>query len=146
MLELPKHSWRVPVVVARVSLLAIVLGGCAVTLSQQTRYAGPAPACAGGGGTTATLVRSRTSFAFAPTDGALVVNGTVARDGTLTGTLALHPAQAAPGAPVAATQSAKTPQVISVSGRLSEDSASVAYAAPGCQAQVTLTRVHKALF
>ena len=103
----------------------------------MVRYTGPAPACARGEGP-ATLTRHGTGFALAPTDGSVVIDGTVAPDGTLSGTLALRPAKLPGG-------KAPTPQAITVSGHADAVSATVAYTAPGCSATLTLARVHPSL-
>lgn len=124
------------------AMSALLLSGCADELAKQHRYIGQAPACAAGGGITATLVRNGRTFAFAPSDGSLVVNGTVAPNGTFSGTLALRSSQPAPETPTAQPSAPKTPQILSASGTLTDQNASVAYAAPGCQAKVMLYRVY----
>lgn len=127
-------------------LLPLLLAACAGGVRTSARYTGPAPECGRlpGGGTTATLVRLGDGFAFAPYDGSLVVNGKVAPDGTLSGSLALRPAEAKPASGTA-PQAAGSPQALSVSGHVTPETATLSYAAPGCTAQLTLPRVHPPL-
>jgi hypothetical protein len=125
--------------------LTALLGGCTVGAPGPVRYAGPAPACGGseGGGSTATLTRLGAGFALAPYDGSLVVTGRVAADGTLSGILDLHPAQAVSAGGKAPARPAQT---VAVTGRVTPDAAQVAYAAPGCSGNLTLARVRPPVF
>ncbi len=127
-------------------LLPLLVPACAGGAPTPVRYTGPAPQCgrSEGGGVTATLTRLGRGFAFAPYDGSLVVDGSVAPDGTLAGTLALRPAEEKPAGGTAA-HGARAPQTLSVSGRLTQESVTLTYAAPGCAAQLTLARVHPPL-
>ncbi len=127
-------------------LLPLLTCACASVVRTSGRYTGPAPACGRieGGGTTATLSRLGGGFAFAPYDGSVVVNGKVAPDGTLSGTLALRAAEEKPEGG-AAPHAPHPPQMVSVSGRVTPETATLSYAAPGCTAQLTLARVHPPL-
>ena len=127
-------------------LLPLLTCACAGVVRTSARYTGPAPECGRieGGGTTATLSRLGGSFAFAPYDGSVVINGKVAPDGTLSGTLALRPAEEKPESGTA-PHAPRPPQLVSVSGRLTPETATVRYAAPDCTAQLALTRVHPPL-
>lgn len=127
-------------------LLPLLTCACAGVVRTSARYAGPAPECGRieGGGTTATLSRLGGSFAFAPYDGSVVVNGKVMPDGTLSGTLALRAAEEKPESG-AAPHPPHPPQMVSVSGRLTPETATLSYAAPGCAAQLALARVHPPL-
>jgi hypothetical protein len=108
-----------------------LLAACGVPTSQQTRYTGPLAGCGLAG--TATLTRIGDSFAFAPADGVLVLRGQVAPNGSLSATLNTQPA-------------GKPAYVLTVRGRLDDESAVLLYTTPRCAAAATLTRVHPGLF
>lgn len=133
------------------ALVVCALCGCSAVQTQD-RYTGDSPQCEGGFGTSSTLVRKGSSFAYTPADGALVLRGTLGRDGTLSGSLALHPGNAGIGTggapsttPVRKTPDAETSLVLSVSGRLAGDSATLRYIAASCHATVKLVRADTGL-
>jgi hypothetical protein len=71
------------------ALLLLGLAGCGGSASQETRYIGavtPDGAC--GQASRGTLTTAKGRFTFAPSDGVLLVQGEVAADGALSGTLA----------------------------------------------------------
>jgi hypothetical protein len=109
--------------------LAVALGGCGVRPAHEAAYTGALPGC---GLAAATLTRIGGAFAFAPGDGALIVRGTVAPDGSYAGTLNTQP----PG---------KSPFLLSLRGTIGEESAALDYTTPRCHAQATLARVHRSL-
>ncbi len=113
----------------RVSIaVALGLSGCAPA-GEGVRYTGALPGC---GLAASTLVRTGERFAFSPGDGALTIVGVVAADGGFGATLNTQPPD-------------KAPFVLSVSGRMAEEQASVTYATPRCRAATTLARVHPPL-
>ncbi len=96
------------------------IAACSAPLSVEQRYVGTLNGC--GAPQTATLVRRRTSFAFAPdTAGPLVLHGSVGQDGTIDGGLNTQP----PGKP---------PYLLRVTGTLGPHQASVSYVTPRCTA------------
>jgi hypothetical protein len=111
---------------AAAGLGLLLLAGCSTALTQQTRYAGTLTGC--GAPMPASLVRNGAAFAFAPGDGVLVIRGTVAPDGGVSGTLNTQP----PGKP---------PFALSVRGRLDPAGAALTYATPRCQASGRLPAV-----
>lgn len=101
-------------------IVMMCLASCSASLSVEHRYVGTLSGC--GAPQTATLVRRRTTFAFAPdTDSPLVVRGSVGQDGTIKGELNTQP----PGKP---------PYLLSVTGTLGPRQASVSYVTPRCTA------------
>ena len=110
--------------------LALTLAGCGLPGSRQQRYAGTLAGC--GGGLPATLVRVQDTFAFTPGDGALLLRGTIAADGTLAATLDTQP----PGKP---------PYELAVRGRIDAAAATLRYATPTCTASGTLAHVPEEL-
>jgi hypothetical protein len=120
-----------------------MLAACAFG-PPSARYTGPAPPCAPGEGTTSTLMRTGNAVAFAPTDGALVVQGLLGPTGSFAGSMAVRAANVAtPGA--AAPKPSGNVHILSIAGVLTPDQASVTYTAPGCQAKVILARAHSPL-
>jgi hypothetical protein len=107
---------------------ALVLSGCEPA-GEGVRYIGSLPGC---GLAAATLVRTADRFAFSPDDGALTIAGAIAADGGFAGTLNTQPPD-------------KAPFVLSVSGRMAGEQASVTYTTPRCRATATLARVHPPL-
>ena len=114
------------VVVGTAVIGSLLLAGCTTALSEQTRYHGTLAGC--GAPMPASLVRDKAAFAFAPGDGVLVIKGTVAADGGVSGTLNTQP----PGKP---------PFALSVRGRLDPAGAELTYATPRCQASGRLPAV-----
>jgi hypothetical protein len=111
-------------------------------LVSQTRYAGPVPDCAGGTQARATLVRVHDRFSFTPSDGTLVISGSVAPDGSFTGSLA--PVRSGRGEPGQA--GAPAPRfTLTVSGRLDRMAASGTYATPRCSTNFRLPRIDATL-
>lgn len=104
-----------------VALVAIIsISACSASLSVEQRYVGTLSGC--GAPQTATLVRRRAVFAFAPDSGGpLVVRGSVAPDGTIAGQINTQP----PGKP---------PYLLRVTGTLGPLQASVSYVTPRCTA------------
>jgi len=104
----------------------LLLAGCSTALSEQTRYHGTLTGC--GAPIPASLVRDGATFAFAPGDGVLVIKGTVAPDGSVSGALNIQP----PGKP---------PFALTIRGRLDPAGAELSYASPRCQASGRLPAV-----
>ncbi len=95
------------------------------------------PGCTTGPGTRATLVRVAGRFSFAPSDGALVVSGDVAPDGSFTGVLVTNPGRHdQPGGPGAAAP----PFTLTVTGRLDSEAATGTYMTPRCSVAFRLPR------
>jgi hypothetical protein len=110
--------------------LTLALGGCASgKMAHEVRYTGPLPGC---GVNAATLTRLAGSFAFAPGDGVLTIQGTVAANGSFAGTLNTQPPT-------------KPPFLLTVNGRFEGERATLDYATPRCRAAATLARVHPPL-
>ena len=116
--------------------VALLGGGATVAggARQPTllRFAGQLSGC--GETTAATLTRTADAVSFAPSDGVLVLRGTVAADGAFTARLNTQP----PGKP---------PFLLTATGQVDAESATVSYVTPRCpQATATLKRMHYALF
>jgi hypothetical protein len=112
-------------------LSVLALGGCGYGPAPHlVRYVGPLPSC---GLATATLARQGPGFAFSPGDGVLSIQGAVAADGGFSGTLNTQ----APDKPAF---------LLTVSGRIAEDSATIDYATPRCRAHAVLARVTPPVF
>src|SRR5206468_3137486 len=99
-------------------------------MSDQQRYTGTVNGC---GAAAATFTRVGGQFAFAPTDGVLILRGTVAADGAFAGSLNTQP----PG---------KAPFVLAVSGKVDAETVALSYRTPQCQVAATLTRAHSGIF
>ena len=114
----------------QLALLGIVavygLAGCGTAGTREIRYAGRLAGC--GPATPATLTRIGDGFAFAPSDGALILRGRVAADGAFEGALNTQP----PGKPAFA---------LTVRGQVGPDGVALSYATPRCAASATLARV-----
>ena len=126
--------------------ILLALASCSLG-PPSGRYAGPSPSCASVGdigGPSSTLMRMDDQVAYAPTDGALVVKGLLGPTGSFAGSLAVRGASA-PGASAPAAAQSGNVHVLSIAGRLDGEQATVTYTAPGCQATVTLSRVHPGL-
>jgi hypothetical protein len=121
---------------------SLATAGCGVTLSKQTRYVGALSDCAGGSGARTTLVRVADQFSFAPSDGALVVSGTVAPDGSFAGSLRTD--QAGGGRQDHAGGSS-SPFTLVVTGRIEGDIAAGEFATPRCRATFRLSRIAPSL-
>ena len=113
------------------TLAACLVGaGCAVPLTSQVRYAGSMRCCTAGGQGVATFVRVADRFSFAPSDGALVIPGQVAPDGSFSGRLITGQ----PHRDVSGPSDAKTPHfVLTVEGHLDDDAATGVYVNPRCR-------------
>ena len=120
----------------------LTVAGCGALLANQTRYAGDLLGCTTGPGSRATLVRVADRFSFAPSDGVLVISGTVAADGSFAGSLRTDP----PGRdrpPGAGT--ATPPFTLSVTGRIDSEAASGEYVTPRCRTTFRLPRIGPSL-
>jgi hypothetical protein len=111
-------------VAAGALLAACLLGGCAGAARATgqpagLRYAGTLRGC--GSSQPASLSRSGDSFAFAPGDGALVLRGTLAADGSFSATLNTQPA-------------GKPAYLLVVQGRADAGAATLRYSTPRCAA------------
>jgi hypothetical protein len=94
--------------------------------------------CTTAAGARASLVRVADHFSFAPSDGALVVSGTVAPDGSFNGALVTNPARHdQPGHP----GTAAPPFTLTVTGRLDDEAASGTYVTPRCSTAFRLPRI-----
>ena len=122
--------WRRATRLLAAPMLGTVLCGCAGGAGDSARYAGASPTCPGGFGALASLVRTGRTFAFAPSDGAVVIRGKAEADGRFSGTLALKPAD-----------SKTKPLVLSAAGVTGAEEASVTYEAGPCRASLLLPRV-----
>lgn len=99
------------------------------------RYAGDLSGCTTGPAARATLVRIGEHFSFAPSDGALVISGPVAADGSFSGTLVTAPGhQGSPGKAV-------PPFTLTVSGTIGDEAAEGSYATPRCHTAFHLPRI-----
>ncbi|MCW3476543.1 hypothetical protein [Limobrevibacterium gyesilva] len=110
-------------------LMALLLAGCSTALTRQTRYTGtmtPSGACGSAG--QATLVVMDRKANFVPNDGALVVPGDVAPDGTLSGGLELLGAD-------------RKPFPLALQGHVDADRAEGSYTTPRCRFTLDLRRV-----
>lgn len=120
---------------AGTAAVCLLASGCATLLANQIRYAGSLPDCATGADARATLVRVSDQFSFAPSDGALIISGTVAADGTFAGTLIPEASRAN------RTGSPPAPVTLTVSGTLDNDAAKGTYVTHRCRTAFTLPRV-----
>ncbi len=116
--------------------------GCGMPLAAESRYAGDLPACGAGSGARATLVRQAAGFSFSPSDGVLVISGTVAPDGSFTGSLVTNPSRHDQQSHSA---TAAPPFTLTVTGRLDGAAATGTYATPRCHAAFRLPRVETTL-
>ncbi len=141
---------------------AAVLAGCGTALSREARYTGdltPQGACGTVGHGTLTVIGQQ--VAFTPTDGVLLLRGTLAPDGTahaeLTTAGAGHGGDALSGAPAAAPKAGDAkagepkagghkPFVMTLTAKVAEETVAGSYATPRCTFTVALTRVHPPLF
>ena len=108
--------------------------------AHQTRYVGNLPGCAVGPDTPATLVQAANRFSFAPSDGALVVSGSLAPDGSFAGSLVTNPAGRDRQG-----HSGTEAFTLTVTGRIEGDAASGTYVTPRCHIAFRLLRVVDAL-
>ena len=111
-------------------LVLALLAGCA---SKQARYTGtmtPEGACGTAGRATLTVRGGHATFAA--NDGALLVPGEVAADGTLAGRLEL------PGVD-------RKPYPMTLEGKVTEDVATGLYVTPRCRFSLLLTRTRVGL-
>jgi hypothetical protein len=125
--------------IAAVRLLALIVllpAACGPGFAPRLRYTGQLTGC--GPAAPATLTRSADRFSFTPGDGALVITGEVTADGRFAGTLdAGHLGASTPAAGAKATAHF----ILSVHGRIDNDTAEAAYTTPRCQTTLRLTRV-----
>ena len=110
--------------------------GCGLPFAHQTRYVGNVPSCAVGPGAQATLVRAADRFSFAPSDGALVVSGSLAPDGSFAGSLVTNP----PGRDRQGHAGTEA-FTLTVTGRIEGDAASGTYVTPRCHIAFRLLRI-----
>ncbi len=103
--------------------LLVFLSECGADISAQRRYTGSLAGC--DGTMTATLTLIGNQFAFAPANGALVIRGTVAANGSLSGSLDTQPA-------------GKPPYLLTVAGTAAREAVTLTYVTPRCTAQGTL--------
>ena len=116
--------------------------GCGVPLANQDRYAGDLPGCTAGSDVHATLVRVADHFSFAPSDGALVISGSIAPDGSFAGSLLTEP----PGRDrQSRAGTAASPFTLTVTGRIEREAASGTYVTPRCRIGFRLPRIHLTL-
>ena len=129
-------------------LLPLTLQGCAGA-PAQVRYTGTLTGC--GPDTPATLVATPDHFVFAPSDGVLIITGSVAPDRTLAGSLTTGATANNSKDPnnkdQAKTQSTRrAPTVISIEGKLDDEAFHGTFATPTCRVPLALTRVHTSIF
>ena len=119
----------------------LAISSCGMPLTLESRYAGALQGCAGGSATRATLVRQANHFSFAPSDGALVISGTVAADGSFSGALVTSPSRHdQEGRSGTAAQAF----ALTVTGHLDGGAATGTYATPRCHAAFYLPRADTA--
>jgi hypothetical protein len=107
-------------------LVLVLLAACA---SRQARYAGtltPERPCGMAGNATLTVMDGHAEFAA--NDGALLVPGTVAADGTLSGRLDLVGAD-------------RKPYPLTLEGTVTNEVATGVYVTPRCRFSLLLTRM-----
>ena len=120
----------------------LAAAGCSTPLAVQSRYAGDMRGCTTGPSARATLVRQADRFSFAPSDGALVISGNVATDGSFSGSLVANPARhdhedhSGTGA---------HPFTLTVTGRIDDGAATGSFASPHCSAGFRLPRIEATL-
>jgi len=121
------------------ALIVLLPAACGPGFAPRFRYTGQLTGC--GPAAPVTLTRSADRFSFTPGDGALIITGEVTADGRFAGTLdAGHSGSSTPA--VAATGAKATAHfVLSVHGRIDDDTAEAAYITPRCQTTLRLTRV-----
>ena len=105
------------------TIMLATLAGCSPSLTVQRRYVGTLQGC--DATMTATLTRIGNDFVLAPSDGSLLIRGTVAADGSLTGVLNTQPGS-------------KQPYLMKVTGHAEASAVTVTYVTPHCTAQGTL--------
>ncbi len=103
---------------------------------RQTRYVGNLPSCTVGPDAQATLVRAADRFSFAPSDGALVVSGSVAPDGSFAGSLVTNP----PGRDRQGRTSTEA-FALTVTGRIEDEVVSGTYVTPRCRTEFRLSHI-----
>jgi hypothetical protein len=108
--------------------------------ARQSRYVGDLPSCTVGPGAQATLVLAADHFSFAPSDGALVVSGSVAPDGSFAGSLVTNP----PGHDRQGRASTEA-FTLTVTGRLAGEVASGTYVTPRCRTEFRLSHIADAV-
>jgi hypothetical protein len=102
-------------------------------MPPQQRFTGQMSGGQAGCEGPATLTQAGNEFVFTPGDGVLAVRGTVAGDGALNGQFNSQP----PGKPS---------YVLTVRGRVGEESADLVYQTPRCRTALTLARAHPGMF
>jgi hypothetical protein len=118
------------------SCLAVL--ACDVQLGRQTSYAGDLPDCVIGPTAHSTLVVEGNHFSFAPSDGALIISGTVQSDGTFAGSMRTDQ----PGRGGRDASGARAaPYTLSVTGQVDRALASGEFATPRCRSTFRLPRV-----
>jgi hypothetical protein len=113
---------------------------CGVPFAHQSRYVGNLPGCTIGPSVQATLVQAANRFSFAPSDGALVVMGSVAPDGSFAGSLVTNP----PGRDRQGRAGTEA-FTLTVTGRIEGNAASGTYVTPRCSTAFRLPRIGDSL-
>lgn len=136
-----------PAALSRRAAMAAALGGClaagcATPLTFQSRYAGDMQGCATRQAGRATLVRQADRFSFAPSDGTLVIAGTVAADGSFVGSLVPNPSRHDPQGHTGTEAPTFT---LTVTGRLDAAAATGSYTSPRCRVAFRLLRIEASL-
>lgn len=111
----------------------LLVGACEVKSQHEQRYTGltvPNGAC--GTTSSATLTIARNRFAFAPSDGTLIITGTIGENSLLQGDLAT-------------TGADHKPFVMHLSAKLDGEAVSGTYTTPRCTFTVALAQVHPPL-
>jgi hypothetical protein len=109
-------------------------------LTHQARYVGNLPGCTVGPSAQVTLVRAADRFSFAPSDGALVVSGNVAPDGSFAGSLVTNsPGRDRQGH--AGTEAF----TLTVTGHIEGEVASGTYGTPRCSTAFRLSHIGDSL-
>jgi hypothetical protein len=120
-------------------LILLVPAACGPGFAPRLRYTGQLTGCGPAG--PVTLTRSAGRFSFTPGDGTLIITGEVTADGRFAGSL--DAGRSGSGTPSAAATRAKATAhfVLSVQGRIDNDTAEATYTTPRCQTTLRLTRV-----
>jgi hypothetical protein len=118
----------------------LATASCSVPVASQVRYVGNLPGCTTGPSAQATLVRAADRFSFAPSDGALVVSGNVAPNGSFAGSLVTNPARVDRDG-----RSGTRAFTLTVTGGIEGETASGIYETSSCRTAFRLSRVNHVL-
>jgi hypothetical protein len=126
----PPHLPPRPAALAALMSIAVLgVSGCGgVGLTRETRYTGPvSPDGACGTASQGTLSTRGNEFVFLPSDGVIMMRGTVGADGAVGGTFT-------------STGADHKPYVMTFAGKVGEDHVTGRYITPRCTFTVSLDR------